>query len=185
MQVALVGMCVYWGGGGDGRKSLKCQCGAVSLKLSMKLNTVCSLIWSYSSMIFQRLAFWIRQRVWGQWNATPCTLSTLWQPHIFCPTHLTLPKLWSTGAESQKSLASGSHHEDCRRAYDKSSCKSCLREVNVVGGCGVLHFLISWQEKFSWISARPIWKRWLVTRSMGAFWEILLLNFNANDAVSH
>ena len=142
MQVALVGMCVYWGGGGGGKKSLKCQCGAVSLKLSMKLNTVCSLIWSYSSMIFQRLAFWIRQRVWGQWNATAYTLSTLWQPHI-CLTHLTLPKLWSTGAETQKSLASGPHHEDYRRACDKSSCKSCLREVKSMMWCSAFPNLMT------------------------------------------
>lgn len=66
MQVAVVGMCVFWGGGVMGSVlSRGSQCSSVSLKLSVKPNTVCNLICSYSAVIFQRLAFWNWCRVGG------------------------------------------------------------------------------------------------------------------------
>ena len=237
----------------------------------MKLNTICSLIWSFSALLFQRLAFWIWQWLWeqcGEGNGTLLQYSCLenlmdggaWWAAVHGVTKsLTrlsdftftfhfhalekematyssvlawripgtgepggLPSMgshrvghdWSDLAAvaaaavgamkcsslySFNSLASShllSHPSHTVPALVYWSRKYGVRDpwpqvltmrmaeqpvirtlINHVwkrlrAWCGVLHFLISRQEKFSWISARPIWKRWLVTRSMGPFWEI-------------
>lgn len=54
MQVAVVGMCVFWGGGVVGSVlSRRSQCSAVSLKLSVKPSTVCRRIHNYSAGILE------------------------------------------------------------------------------------------------------------------------------------
>lgn len=172
-------MCVYWEEEVVERGlSRRSQCDAVSLLFNMKLGTVCSLIWSYSAMIFQRLAFWNWQRVWGSKMQVLISLQLFGSVTSSVPLVSHHPGCGLPEYRVERFLALSPHPEVHRWTWDKGSCKSYLR-----AWCGVLHFLISWQEEFSWISARPIRKRSVVTRSMGAFWEIYLLNFNANDVV--
>lgn len=131
MQVSLMGMCVYWEEEVVERGlSRKSQCDAMSLLLSMKLGTICSLTQNYSATIFERLTFWN----WRKCGATKCNSLYPFNsgnlPFSVPPiSHHSGCRLPEQRVGSERSLTLGPHHEDYRWAWDKGSCKSYLKEV--------------------------------------------------------